>query len=68
MRAAVTKVATASFALMTCKPHSDGSLTSFFYRWGELLLQSCGITAEQCKDMLKIDLFSSLLFNEMTAR
>ena len=54
-----SKVATAAHAspvLMNCKQQSNESLTSFIYRWGQLFLQSCGMTAEQCVDKLKLEL------------
>ena len=46
----------ANLALVNLKK-GDENLTSFIYRWGELLLQSCCTIAEQNSDKLKIDLF-----------
>ena len=67
----VSKVETVchdSLALINCKQQTDESLTSFIYRWSELFLQSCGTTADQCKDKVKIDPFSSQIPSEKTAR
>ena len=58
-------MATASYvslSLINWKHCSDESVTSFIYRWSELLLlQSGGSTADQDRDKL---LFSSHLVNE----
>ena len=56
MRIKGSKVGSASHASLTninCKQHSNESLTSFIYRWGELLLPSCGTTTEQCRGKIK---------------
>ena len=65
IRAEFSKVANINHAilvLINCKHCSDESVTSFIYGWGELLLQSCGTTAEQCRDKLKINIFSTSYF------
>ena len=46
---------------------TDKNLTALIYRWGELLTQSCDITDKECRDKLKIDLFSIQLWNEKIA-
>ena len=61
----------ASLFLTNYKQHIDDSLNSLIFRWCELLLQSFGTNAEPCRtcrNKLKIDLFSSWLFNEKIAR
>ena len=66
-----SKVATTSHAgiiHINCKQHSNESLTSSIYRWGDLMLCSCEITVEQHQDKLKIDQFSWQLVNEKIAR
>ena len=70
-RAEFSRVASAihaSLTLISYTQQSYESLISFIYRRGELLLQSRGTTGEQCRDKLKIDPFSSLVFNEKIAR
>ena len=56
-----------NITLINCEQQRDESLKSFFCKW-ELLLQSCCISAKNCIDKLKIDLFSSQLLNEKIAR
>ena len=67
MRAKFSKMATAScssLALINCNQKKGESLTLFIYRWGELLIQCCGMTTEQCRDKLKTDLFLSQCLNK----
>ena len=60
----VSTVSHTSLANINCKHQSDEYLTS----WCELLLQNFDILAEQCRDKLKIDLFSSQSLNEEIAK
>ena len=69
MRAELSKVATllashASHTLINYKERRDESLTSFIYRWWEFLLYGYCTSVEQCRDELKINLFSSKLLNK----
>ena len=71
MRTKFSKEETAShaiLALINCKQSGDDSLTSFTYWWEKLLLQSNGISAEQCRDILNTDLFLSQLLHEKITR
>ena len=67
MQAELSKVTTNScdsLPLTNCKQQGDERLTTFKYIWGELLVQSCSTTAKQCRNKLKIDLFSLQLANK----
>ena len=71
MRTEFSQLATArysSLTLINCKHRGAEILTSFIYRWGELLPQVCSSSVEQCRNQLKLDLFSSQLLNEKIAR
>ena len=71
MQVEFSKISTtshASLALINYRQERDNNLTSFIYTECEFLLPSCGTTTEQYRGKLKIDLFSSQLFNEKIAR